>query len=79
MLCSLLHGVGCPALGSENVRAGQVRPARNAGPVKVQAQYESNVYDTNLYQVTRCAAKIDERFAMLIPKVAIHNCIGPLP
>lgn len=39
----------------------------------VQAQYESNVYDTNLNQVTLCAAKIDEKFAMLIPRVEMFQ------
>lgn len=44
-----------------------------AGPVMVQAQYESNVYDTNPNQMILCAAKIDEKFAMLIPRVAMFQ------
>ena len=63
-------------VSTRQIRSGQARTLK-AGPFRAQAQKESNLYDTNLNQLTLCAAKFDERFAMLTPKVAIHNSVSP--
>ena len=42
-----------------------------------QAQKKSNLYDTNPKQVPLGTPKLAEKFAMMIPEVAIHGSISP--
>ena len=73
-----LVSAGGPA--SIRIRSGQVRPARH-WPERAQAQNETILYAcyTKLNQVALCTTKFDEKFAMLIPKVAIHSSVNPSP
>ena len=56
------------------MRSNQVRPARHW---QTQNESNPNACYTKLNQVALCITKLDERFAMLISKVAIHSSVNP--
>ena len=51
------------------------------GPFQGAGANKSILYEcyTKLNQIVLCTTKFNERFAMLIPKVAIHSSISPWP